>query len=202
MRDKDREKPERPKKTHIAPKGFFNNGFIDNTPISPEVPHVKSRVDEYEKINHREKIQRNQIVNIPQADNIFNFEPMKDKYHKKMVKENVPSLYYSKMENYKNRNNFYCERPCKMYNDIGRKDNLNEIFKGNLTEGNVSNRNRNYKTTQVQQIFENGKNNIPVGYKEPTACPGKVDFEQLSTAIKQNYEEMHKYSRKPLKKDF
>jgi hypothetical protein len=126
-----------------------------------------------------------------------------------MATEQIPSNYYKKIQNSKNAFNHYLiekkEKPKINLEQKARKDNLNEIFKYN-TEGNDYkerlHRKVNYKDTEVNQIFEKGKNNIPVGYKELTTNPVKVDFNQLSTSAKNNYEIIKKNGRKPLKKDF
>ena len=123
-----------------------------------------------------------------------------------MTNEQIPSNYYQKFLNQKNAYNHWLnEKSSKKYDDKGRKDNLNEIMKYN-TEGNLykerMHRKVNYKDTEVNQIFEKGKNNLPVGYKELTTNPVKVDFNQLSTSAKNNYEIIKKNGRKPLKKDF
>ena len=111
-----------------------------------------------------------------------------------MATEQVPSNYYKKIENSKNAfNHWLNEKPSKNYEPKGRKDNLNELFRYN-TEGNVYkerlHRKVNYKDTEVNQIFEKGKQYIPVGYKEPTPNPGKVDFNQLSTSAKNNFDNL------------
>lgn len=124
-----------------------------------------------------------------------------------MITEQIPSNYYKKLENSKNVYNYWVnEKPIKKYESKARKDNLNEIFKYNNTEGNTYterlHRKVNYKDTEVNQIFEKGKNNLPVGYKELTPNPGKVDFNQLTNYAKDNYDNLKKNGRKTLKKDF
>ena len=59
-----------------------------------------------------------------------------------------------------------------------------------------------FKDTEVNQIFEKGKNYLPVGYKEMVPNPGKVDFNELSTYAKNNFVNAKKNGRKALKKDF
>ena len=179
----------------------------DKTPIIPQLPKKKPLINEYEKRNHVEKIKRKPLKYLSQPDNAFNFNPpTKNKTQKKMVTEQVPSNYYKKMENSKNAyNHLLNEKNLKKIESKARKDNLKEIFRNN-TEENVYkerlHRKVNYKDTEVNQIFEKGKNNIPVGYKELTTNPVKVDFNQLSTSAKNNYEIIKKNGRKPLKKDF
>ena len=205
--DRIKEKIEKPKKTFIGSKDCLDKEFKDKTPFVPEVPHKKP-VAEYEKINHRNKIERRPKTVIPQEDNAFNFEPPeKGKTQKKMVEEQVPSNYYKKTENSKNYYNHWLNiKPPKTYNDKGRKDNINDLFNRNLTAGNLNkerpHKKVNYKNTEVQQIFEKGKVNIPVGYKEPPARPGKGDFDEFASSALKNYESIRKNGRKPLKKDF
>ena len=144
---------------------------------------------------------------IPQEDNAFNFQPLgKTKAHKKMAENEVPSKYYKK-ENVKMSISHYIEEnPPKKYNDTARKDNLKDIFSKNWTEGNTNmdrpKRKVHYKNTEVQQIFENGKNNLPVGYKELTLNPAKNNFDDFSSYAKNNFDNIRKNGRKPLKKDF
>ena len=124
-----------------------------------------------------------------------------------MVETAIPSKNYTKLENSKMPYNYYFnEKVPKIYNEKGRKDNLNEIFKRSLTAGNL-NRERphkkvNYKNTEVQKIFEKGKKNLPVGYKEPTKKIGNGDFDELADAALNNFDNVRKNGRKPLKKDF
>ena len=180
----------------------------DKSPIIPEVAHKKIIGNEYEKNNHREKIVRNPKTFIPQEDNAFNFEPLgKGKDQKRKAENPVPSMYYKKTENAKMSYNHYLnEKPHKNYNEIGRKDNINDLFGNKKSEGNTymdrPHKKVNYKCTEVQQIFDSGKNIIPVGYKEPTLNPGKADFDLMSSCAQNNIENVKKHGRKPLQRDF
>ena len=203
----EKSKISRPNKTFIEQKDCLDKELKDKTPLVPQLPHKKPVTGDYEKRVHVEKIKRQPIKYISQPDNAFNFQPpQKEKTKKKMATEQVPSNYYKKIENSKNAfNHWLNEKHSKNYETKGRKDNLNELFRNN-TEGNVYkerlHRKVNYKDTEVNQIFEKGKQYIPVGYKEPTPTPGKVDFNQLSTSAKNNFDNLKKNGRKPLKKDF
>ena len=139
----------------------------------PQLPKKKPLIKEYEKRNHVEKIKRKPLKYISQPDNAFNFNPpQNNKTQKKMITEQVPSKYYKKIQDSKNAyNHLLNENNLKKIESNARKDNLKEIFRTN-TEGNVYkerlHRKVNYKDTEVNQIFEKGKNNLPVGYKELT----------------------------------
>jgi hypothetical protein len=197
------QKIERPKKTFIEQKDCLDKEFKDKTPIIPEVPHKKPVAKEYERNNHRPKIERKPKTAIPPKDNTFNFEPPeKGKTQKRMVQEPVPSNYYKRTENTKNA--YLNEKPPRKYDDKARKDNLKDLFTRNYTAGNLERPHKkvNYKNTEVNEIFEKGKDNIPVGYKEPPARPGKGDFDELSSFALNNFENVRKHGRKPLKKDF
>ena len=203
----EKEKIHRPKKTFIERKDCLDNELNVKKGLEPPVPKKKSNLAEYEKNNHIEKIKRKAKTIIPQEDNAFNFQPpQKQKTQKKMTNEQIPSNYYQKFLNQKNAYNHWLnEKSSKKYDDKGRKDNLNEIMKYN-TEGNLykerMHRKVNYKDTEVNQIFKKGKNNLPVGYKELTTKPEKVDFNQLSNFAKGNFENIKKNGKKPLKRDF
>jgi hypothetical protein len=206
--DLEKSKISRPKKAFIPKNDCLDKELKDKTPLGPQLPQKKPIMNDYEKRNHVEKIKRKPIKYISQPDNSFNFNPpQKEKTKKRMVTEQIPSNYYQKMQNSKNAYNHWLneKKITKKYEDKARKDNLNEIFRTN-TEGNIYkerlHRKVNYKDTEVNQIFEKGKNNLPVGYKELTPNPGKVDFNQLSISAKNNYENLRKYGKKPLKKDF
>ena len=204
-----KDKISRPNKTFIEQKDCLDKELKDKTPMRPQLPKKKPLLGEYEKRNHVEKIKRKPLTYISQPDNAFNFKPPeKSKTQKKMPTEQVPSNYYKRIQNSKNAFNYYLDEKIakpKNLEQKARKDNLKEIIRYN-TEGNVYkerlHRKVNYKDTEVNQIFEKGKNNIPVGYVEPTPNPGKVDFNQLSTYAKNNFENLRKNGRKPLKKDF
>ena len=174
----------------------------------PQVAHKKPGLKEHEKRNHKEKIVRNPKTLIPQRDNVFNFEPPeKNKNRKKAAEEPVPSNYYKKTENTKMYYNHYLDiKPPKTYNEKGRKDNLNDLFEANLTKGNSymdrPHKKVNYKNTEVQKIFEDGEKNIPVGYKEPTAKIGASNFDVMSSSALNNFDNIRKHGRKPLKRDF
>jgi hypothetical protein len=103
-------------------------------------------------------------------------------------------------------NHYLDIKPPRNYNKKGNKDNLNELFGRNLTQGNPfverPHKKVTYKNTEVQQIFENGKNNLPVGYKELPTPPGKTDFDEKSNYASKNIDNIRKNGRKPLKKDF
>ena len=205
--DLEKSKIQRPKKTFIERKDCLDNQLKVKTALEPQLPKRKSIIAEYEKKNHQEKIKRKPIKYIPQEDNAFNFQPpQKPKTQKKMATEQIPSNYYQKSLNQKNVYNYWLnEKSIKKYDDKGRKDNLNELMKYN-TEGNDykerMHKKVNYKDTEVNQIFEKGKNNLPVGYSELTKKIGKVDFNELSNSAKNNFENIKKNGRKPLKKDF
>ena len=111
--------------------------------------------------------------------------------------------YYQKIEDSKNAyTHLINEKQSKKYDCDAVKDNLNAVFGNNMNYKEKIRRKVNYKDTEVNQIFEKGKNNIPVGYKELTPTPGKVDFNQLSNFAKNNFDNLRKNGRKPLKKDF
>jgi len=200
----------RPNKTFIEQKDCLDKELKDKTPLRPQLPKKKPLIGEYEKRNHVEKIKRKPLTYISQPDNAFNFNPpQKQKAQKKMTTEQIPSNYYKKIQNSKNAFNHYLidkkEKPKINFEQNARKDNLNEIFKYNPEGNNYKERLHkkvNFKDTEVNQIFEKGKNNLPVGYVELTPNPGKVDFNQLSTHAKNNFENLRKNGRKPLKKDF
>jgi hypothetical protein len=205
----EKSKIARPKKTFIERNDCLDKNMNDKSPLVPEVPHKKVILNEYEKQNHREKIVRNPKTFIPQEDNAFNFQPLgKGRDQKRKAENPVPSNYYKKSENAKmSYNHYLSERPPKSYNEKGRKDNIEELFGKKKTEGGNSYMDRphkkvNYKYTGVQQIFDSGKYNIPVGYKEPTVNPGKVDFDLMSDSAKNNIENIKKNGRKPLQRDF
>lgn len=207
--NQERAKIERPKKTIFERKDCLDNQLKVKSEFQPEPkpPKKNTVLIEYEKKNHQEKIKRNPKTFIPQEDNVFNFKPpQKPKTQKKMITEQIPSNYYQKSLNQKNVYNYWLnEKTSKKYDDKARKDNLNDIMKYN-TEGNEYkeqlHRKVNYKDTDVNQIFEKGKNNLPVGYKELTTKVGKVDFNKLTDSAKNNFENIKKNGRKPLKKDF
>ncbi len=139
---------------------------------------------------------------------MFNFEPPeKNKNRKKQVEEQVPSNYYRKIENTKMYYNHYLDiKPPKNYDEKGRKDNLKDLFETNSTKRNSymdrPHKKVIYKNTEVQQIFENGKNNLPVGYKELTKTVGRDDFDEMSNSALNNFDSIRKNGRKPLKRDF
>ena len=200
-------KIERPAKTLVTKNDCLDKELKDKTPLVPQLPKKKPLLKEYEKRNHLEKIVRKPITYISQPDNAFNFQPpQKGKTQKKMITEQIPSKYYNKIENSKNAfNHWLNEKPTKKYEEKARKDNLKEIFRYN-TEGNLYKEKMHkkviFKDTEVNQIFENGKNYLPVGYKEMVPNPGKVDFNELSTYAKNNFVNAKKNGRKVLKKDF
>ena len=203
--NKDKLIEERPKKKVIKENTCLDKNFNDCTPIVPEVPHRKPEItSEYEKRLHHEKIERPPITRIPQKDNVFNFEPEKEKNHKKRFEGQVPSQYYVKYSNREmlsNQSGDY--KPLSTYNQQGRKDNLNNIFGSN--ENDIKERPHKKvdpEKNNTKHIFDFGKNNIPVGYKEISSSPGKGDFKQLSSSAKNNIENVRKNGRKPLKKDF
>ena len=203
----EKAKIQRPKKTFIDPKDCLDKDFKDKSQLVPQVPQKKPGLNEYEKRNHQEKIKRKPKTCIPQEDNVFNFQPLERiRNKKKMVQNEVPSKYYKK-ENIKMSNAQYIEeKPPKKYNDIARKDNINDIFERNWTQGNTNierqHKKVNYKGTEVQKIFEDGKNNIPVGYKELTLNPEKNNFDDFSSYAMNNFDNIRKNGRKPLKRDF
>ena len=203
----DNAKCERPKKSFIERNDCLDKDFKDKSPITPQVPQKKP-IKDYEKRNHREKIVRKPKTIIPQSDNVFNFEPPeKNKNRKKQVEEQVPSNYYRKIENTKMYYNHYLDiKPPKNYDEKGRKDNLKDLFEINSTKRNSymdrPHKKVIYKNTEVQQIFENGKNNLPVGYKELTKTVGRDDFDEMSNSALNNFDSIRKNGRKPLKRDF
>ena len=94
----------------------------------------------------------------------------------------------------------------KNYNEKARKDNLKDLFRKNLTEGNSymerPHKKVTYKNTEVNEIFEKGKNYIPVRYKEPTPNVEKDNFAQMAHSAFNNYDSIRKNGRKPLIRDF
>ena len=200
----EKSKISRPNKTFIEQKDCLDKELKDKTPLRPQLPKKKPLQGEYEKRNHVEKIKRNPIKYISQPDNAFNFQPpQKEKNPKRMATEPVPSNYYQKIEDSKNAyTHLINEKQSKKYECDAVKDNLNAVFGNNMNYKEKIRRKVNYKDTEVNQIFEKGKNNIPVGYKELTPTPGKVDFNQLSNFAKNNFDNLRKNGRKPLKKDF
>ena len=204
----DNVKYERPKKAFIDRNDCLDKNFKDKSPIIPELPHKKQVLTEYEKKNHQEKIKRKPKTVNPQPDNVFNFNSFEKIKNKKKIPETaVPSKNYTKTENSKMAYNYYLnQKPQKGYDEKGQKDNLNDLFKRNLTTGNIymerPHKKVNYKNTEVQKIFENGKNNIPIGYKEPTKKIGKDDFDEMAISALNNFDNIRKNGRKPLKKDF
>ena len=139
---------------------------------------------------------------------MFNFEPPeKYKNKKRALEGQVPSNYYKKTENTKMYYNHYLDiKPPKNYNEKARKDNLKDLFRKNLTEGNSymerPHKKVTYKNTEVNEIFEKGKNYIPVRYKEPTPNVEKDNFAQMAHSAFNNYDSIRKNGRKPLKRDF
>ena len=170
----------------------------------PQLPQKKPIKKDYEKRIHVEKIKRKPITYISQPDNAFNFQPpQKEKNPKRMVTEPVPSNYYKKIEDSKNSYNHLINgKPSKKYECDAIKDNLNDVFGNNMNYKEKIRRKVNFKDTEVNQIFEKGKNNLPVGYRELTPTPGRVDFNQLSEFAKNNFDNLKKNGRKTLKKDF
>ena len=168
------------------------------------MPQKKPIMKDYEKRIHVEKIKRKPITYISQPDNAFNFQPpQKEKNQKRMITEPVPSNYYQKIEDSKNSYNHLINgKTSKKYECDAIKDNLNDVFGNNMNYKEKIRRKVNFKDTEVNQIFEKGKNNLPVGYRELTPTPGRVDFNQLSEFAKNNYDNLKKNGRKTLKKDF
>jgi hypothetical protein len=203
----DNAKYERPKKSFIEKKDCLDKDFKDKSPVIPQVPQKKP-IKDYEKRVHVEKIVRKPKTIIPQSDNVFNFEPPEKYKNKKKAPEGqVPSNYYKKTENTKMYYNHYLDiKPPKNYNEKGRKDNLKDLFGKNLTEGNSymdrPHKKVTYKNTEVNEIFEKGKNYIPVRYKEPTPNVEKDDYDQMAHSAFNNYNSIRKNGRKPLKRDF
>lgn len=201
-------KYERPKKAFIDRNDCLDKNFKDKSSIIPQVPHKRQVLKEYEKKNHQEKIKRKPKTAIPQADNVFNFSSIdKIRNKKKFGEFSKPSKNYTKNQNSKMSYNYYLnEKPQKGYNEKGRKDNLNDLLKRNLTAGNLNmertHKKVNYKNTEVQEIFEKGKNNLPVGYKELTNKIGHSDFDKLADSALNNFDNIRKNGRKPLKRDF
>ena len=202
--NKEKAKISRPKKSYIERKDCLDKELKDKTKLVPQLPQKKPIMKDYEKRIHVEKIKRKPITYISQPDNAFNFQPpQKEKNPKRMVTEPVPSNYYKKIEDSKNSYNHLINgKPSKKYECDAIKDNLNDVFGNNMNYKEKIRRKVNFKDTEVNQIFEKGKNNLPVGYRELTPTPGRVDFNQLSEFAKNNYDNLKKNGRKTLKKDF
>ena len=202
--NKEKAKISRPKKSYIERKDCLDKELKDKTKLVPQLPQKKPIMKDYEKRIHVEKIKRKPITYISQPDNAFNFQPpQKEKNQKRMVTEPVPSNYYKKIEDSKNYYNHLINgKPSKKYEYDAIKDNLNDVFGNNMNYKEKIRRKVNFKDTEINQIFEKGKNNIPVGYRELTPTPGRVDFNQLSEFAKNNYDNLKKNGRKTLKKDF
>ena len=202
--NKEKAKISRPKKSYIERKDCLDKELKDKTKLVPQLPQKKPIMKDYEKRIHVEKIKRKPITYISQPDNAFNFQPpQKEKNQKRMITEPVPSNYYQKIEDSKNSYNHLINgKPPKKYECDAIKDNLNDVFGNNMNYKEKIRRKVNFKDTEVNQIFEKGKNNLPVGYRELTPTPGRVDFNQLSEFAKNNYDNLKKNGRKTLKKDF
>ena len=202
--NKEKAKISRPKKSYIERKDCLDKELKDKTKLVPQLPQKKPIMKDYEKRIHVEKIKRKPITYISQPDNAFNFQPpQKEKNQKRMVTEPVPNNYYKKIEDSKNYYNHLINgKPSKKYEYDAIKDNLNDVFGNNMNYKEKIRRKVNFKDTEVNQIFEKGKNNIPVGYRELTPTPGRVDFNQLSEFAKNNFDNLKKNGRKTLKKDF
>ena len=202
--NKEKAKISRPKKSYIERKDCLDKELKDKTKLVPQLPQKKPIMKDYEKRIHVEKIKRKPITYISQPDNAFNFQPpQKEKNKIRMATEPVPSNYYQKIEDSKNSYNHLINgKPPKKYEYDAIKDNLNDVFGNNMNYKEKIRRKVNFKDTEVNQIFEKGKNNIPVGYRELTPTPGRVDFNQLSEFAKNNYDNLKKNGRKTLKKDF
>ena len=202
--NKEKAKISRPKKSYIERKDCLDKELKDKTKLVPQLPQKKPIMKDYEKRIHVEKIKRKPITYISQPDNAFNFQPpQKEKNKIRMATEPVPSNYYKKIEDSKNSYNHLINgKPPKKYEYDAIKDNLNDVFGNNMNYKEKIRRKVNFKDTEVNQIFEKGKNNIPVGYRELTPTPGRVDFNQLSEFAKNNFDNLKKNGRKTLKKDF
>ena len=202
--NKEKAKISRPKKSYIERKDCLDKELKDKTKLVPQLPQKKPIMKDYEKRIHVEKIKRKPITYISQPDNAFNFQPpQKEKNKIRMATEPVPSNYYKKIEDSKNSYNHLINgKPPKKYEYDAIKDNLNDVFGNNMNYKEKIRRKVNFKDTEVNQIFEKGKNNLPVGYRELTPTPGRVDFNQLSEFAKNNYDNLKKNGRKTLKKDF
>ena len=202
--NKEKAKISRPKKSYIERKDCLDKELKDKTKLVPQLTQKKPIMKDYEKRIHVEKIKRKPITYISQPDNAFNFQPpLKEKNQKRMSTEPVPSNYYQKIEDSKNSYNHLINgKTSKKYECDAIKDNLNDVFGNNMNYKEKIRRKVNFKDTEVNQIFEKGKNNLPVGYRELTPTPGRVDFNQLSEFAKNNYDNLKKNGRKTLKKDF
>ena len=202
--NKEKAKISRPKKSYIERKDCLDKELKDKTKLVPQLPQKKPIMKDYEKRIHVEKIKRKPITYISQPDNAFNFQPpQKEKNKIRMATEPVPSNYYKKIEDSKNSYNHLINgKPPKKYEYDAIKDNLNDVFGNNMNYKEKIRRKVNFKDTEVNQIFEKGKNNIPVGYRELTPTLGRVDFNQLSEFAKNNFDNLKKNGRKTLKKDF
>lgn len=134
-------------------------------------------------------------------DNVFNYEPSKEREHKKRYTGVFPSTFYKK--NADRNSNFLENKRFKGLNKKLRKDNVKESFtEKKIEENNNDSLNRTYycpyrpRKTEVYKLFENSGKYMPVNYMEPTPIPGKVDFDKLSEEAKANMTNVRKNGRK------
>lgn len=183
-------------------KENLDEKLIDVNPLPPAKTKSKTTL-EYEERLSKEHKERLPIKKKIQDDNVFNFnEPEKGKEHFKKFEGQFPSDFYTRESNRKT-NYIGNHLPSKIYGEFskeGRKDVVKNFFEEkDLNKiGNNDNQGgrRNVKKTEVEEIFERGKNYLPVRYQEPTPIPGKVEFDSLKEIAVDNIPNIRKNGRK------
>lgn len=191
---------EKPKIKKLPNKDNLDKKLIDKNPLPPNKTQSQITID-YEKRLHEEPKERKAITRKVESDNVFNFEPLKEKGHLKKFEGEFPSNFYTRESNRKTN---YVESylPSKIYNNEGRKDNIKEVIENEDLNEVGRRRRKEVKKTEVEEIFERGKNYLPVRYEEPTPIPGKGDFNALKEVAISNVPNIRKNGRKYMGKDF
>lgn len=195
-----------PTKVTRLDKENLDEKLIDINPLKPNKTKNKETVDYEKYVVDEEGKERQGIKRKTPEDNAFNFNPPeKQKDLLKKYEGEFPSSFYTRDSNRKS--NFIGNHlPSKVYGEFsneGRRDVM-----GNLIEhqdlnkiGNNNGRRRNVKKTEVEEIFERGKNYIPVRYQEPTPIPPKVEFNALKEIAMENVPNIRKNGKKYLGKE-
>ena len=92
-------------------------------------------------------------------------------------------------------------KPAKKYEGKQNKDNI-KFFVGESQNERMHKKVERSGKTNVQDLFENNEVVYPPKYKEPTAKPGSVTFDELIPIAKSNIKKIEKNGKNKRKIDF
>lgn len=181
---------------------------MDNTaPLVRDSKRKSKATIEYENRLKENPKAKNTKEALTDKDNIFNFDPLMERTHKKMHKGEFPSKFYTIDANRHSRH-IDLKQPSKNYINNVRKDHVKDFFENKDNNNKETIMNKTFycsyrpAKTEVNELFESSKKYVPVKYKEPTTVPGKVDFNILTEVAKSNVPNIRKNGKKNRGRDF